>query len=380
MVFKKGVKSCFGLLPVFFIIFGLSLSVSLDASAFDFGNVNSVSVSGGWVNAYKGSSVGDTYERQQYVLNINAYKILASDSSLSYANNIYVNRINIDLGNYSIPAYSLFNFTVRYDTHSTVNGLSVSAEDGGGRWVLLNKTCQVVHEIYGAGTGTFATNDMLCTYWGYNSSAISNFLTMNTRVYYPTDADGNLWIPAQIMSVRIYDSAGGGGSGGLSPSDREFLQQQIGLITSSMSTNSSLLTQLKTLIENQGEDQQETLDNIQEAIESQNEREEEAIDNISNQSPSDIEDATDSSTTSIIGAISSFLTALQGFTPSSCELTLPFPQNIGGNKVVNPCSGKEKAPTIVQVGSSLLLITTFVPLAFIVLRMIYNEIRSWTSG
>ena len=112
----------------------------------------------------------------------------------------------------------------------------------------------------------------------------------------------------------------------------------------------------------------------------QQEQEQEAYDNISSQSPSDIPDSTNSQTTSIIGVISNFISSLSTIQTGSCELILPFPNFAGGSQVVNPCSGKEKAPSIVQIGSSMLLIGTFIPLAFIVLKMIYNEIRSWTNG
>lgn len=106
----------------------------------------------------------------------------------------------------------------------------------------------------------------------------------------------------------------------------------------------------------------------------------EAVDNINNQSSSDINNATSSQTTSIIGTISSFVTALGTVQTGSCELTLPFPQFIGGNTTVNPCTAKEKAPTIVTIGSSMFLIGVFIPFAFMILKMIYNEIRSFTNG
>ena len=105
-----------------------------------------------------------------------------------------------------------------------------------------------------------------------------------------------------------------------------------------------------------------------------------SVSNISDQTTSDISGATNAQTTSIIGIISSFVTAMQSVQAGSCELTLPFPSFVGGNTVVNPCSGKEKAPTIVSVGSSMFLIGVFVPFAFIVLKMIFGEIRSFTNG
>lgn len=106
----------------------------------------------------------------------------------------------------------------------------------------------------------------------------------------------------------------------------------------------------------------------------------EAIDNIEGQNASDIPNSSSSQTTSIIGTISSFVSALGTVQAGSCELTLPFPEFVGGNTVVNPCRFKEKAPAIISIGSSMLLIGVFIPLAFILLKMIYNEIRSFTNG
>ena len=105
-----------------------------------------------------------------------------------------------------------------------------------------------------------------------------------------------------------------------------------------------------------------------------------AVDNIDNQSASDIQNATSQQTTSIIGTITSFVGALSNVQAGSCELTLPFPNFVGGNTNVNPCNGKDKAPSMITVGSSLLLIGFFIPFAFITLRMIFNEIRSFTNG
>lgn len=106
----------------------------------------------------------------------------------------------------------------------------------------------------------------------------------------------------------------------------------------------------------------------------------EAVDNIDNQSSSDIQGAENAQTTNLINVISGFISAFSSISAGNCNLTLEFPDYAGGTRVVNICSGKEKAPRIVEIGSSLLLICVFVPLAYILIRMIYNEIRSWTNG
>lgn len=121
--------------------------------------------------------------------------------------------------------------------------------------------------------------------------------------------------------------------------------------------------------------------NVYNEIHQQNDLENQAVDNISNQTASDIPNATNAQTTSLLGVISSFIGALTSIdTSGNCQLTLPFPQFVGGDTIVNPCNGKDKAPAMVQVFSSLFLIGIFVPLAWLLIRMIYKEIRTWTNG
>lgn len=109
----------------------------------------------------------------------------------------------------------------------------------------------------------------------------------------------------------------------------------------------------------------------------------EAEDNISNQSSGDIDNATNSQTTNIIGTIQNFATALGTVTTSPsgvCNITLPFPSFVGGDVTVNVCQRRGQIYQIISVGSSLLLIGFFIPFAYMVLKMIYNEIRSFTNG
>lgn len=123
--------------------------------------------------------------------------------------------------------------------------------------------------------------------------------------------------------------------------------------------------------------QSNTIINQNQAVMDQNNS---AYDAISGQSENNISGATNGQTTSLINVISGFISAFSGISASNCNMTLEFPTYAGGTRVVNICSGKEKGPRIVEIGSSLLLILVFVPLAYILIRMIYNEIRSWTNG
>lgn len=111
-----------------------------------------------------------------------------------------------------------------------------------------------------------------------------------------------------------------------------------------------------------------------------NEPEEEASDNISSQSTDDMEDVENEQTTNIIGVVSSFLSAITSFSGSSCEMDLEFPDYAGGTMTVDVCQNRDKAGNIIAVFTSLTLILFYLPLAFKLLSMIYNEIRSFTNG
>lgn len=115
-----------------------------------------------------------------------------------------------------------------------------------------------------------------------------------------------------------------------------------------------------------------------------------AVDNISGQSSSDMPNSSDQQTTNLIGIISGFITTISGLNLNgNCNLTLPFPQFVGGSKVVNICSGRDYMSVtgvlgydinLISIFGRFMLICFFVPICFILLRMIYKEIRSWTNG
>ena len=138
----------------------------------------------------------------------------------------------------------------------------------------------------------------------------------------------------------------------------ELLQQQI-------NQNNTIIDQNQTII-NQN---QEQID-----------KENASVDNIENQSPDDYSDTENQATTNIIGVISSFFAQFTNFTPTNCEVTLPFPDFFGGSMTQNICSGKEQAGEIISIVGSLIMVGFYIPLAFALLKMIYSEIRSFTNG
>ena len=115
-----------------------------------------------------------------------------------------------------------------------------------------------------------------------------------------------------------------------------------------------------------------------------------AAENIGSQSENDITGTTDQQTTNLIGVITNFISVISGLstTSTNCSITLPFPEFAGGSQTLNICSGKNYWGGQSIIGGNnffaiigrLMLICFFVPLCYILLKMIYNEIRSWTNG
>ena len=137
----------------------------------------------------------------------------------------------------------------------------------------------------------------------------------------------------------------------------------------------NLNTTIQGLIEATGD--------IADAISEQNDKEEEAVDNISDQTPEDISSSgstENSETSSIIGVFSSFLSSLTNVQATTCIITLPFPSFAGGSWTWNICQNRDKAGNIMALFGSATLILFYVPVAWRLLAMIYNEIRSFTNG
>lgn len=122
------------------------------------------------------------------------------------------------------------------------------------------------------------------------------------------------------------------------------------------------------------------IDNLNDTISDHYTEEHQAYDNISNQKSSDISNAENQQTTNLIGVLSSFLTQLSGFSATNCQLSLPFPQFIGGTQTVDICQGKDVLGNFITIIGTLAMVAFYIPLAIVLLRMIFNEIRSFTNG
>ena len=115
----------------------------------------------------------------------------------------------------------------------------------------------------------------------------------------------------------------------------------------------------------------------------------EAEDNIKNQSTSDIPNSSDNQTTSLIGFLSGFITAItngvgQG---NDCAFRLRSNQLGDGttiNMMVNPCVGRDKftaagGDIFFDTFLPIIAIMFYLPFVIFILRLIYKEIRSFTN-
>ena len=359
MVFNKlkgDHKKCYGLLLVLFTIFGALFVASSDANAsplstngvkFEYSTNNGSSYQ--WSNPITFPVNGVVGDYLSNATNVRKYSFVA--------NNVQ------STGNYA---------SIHFETNLVYIINSPAVNSGDVRWINIDQI-EVLACSFGGNSLPIQSQSTsgVQTLWDWDNTAGRN--RRNTLTIYGDVIFGGL--QSGTTGNLICDVGVASNSGSFiyvsryaSLVDVYPEQNPANIVFSNQIDNSLLQTQI----------------NQNQTIINQNAEyyghEYEATDNISNQSASDIDGATNAQTTSIIGTISSFVSALGSVQAGSCELTLPFPSFVGGQQVVNPCTGKDKAPTIVQIGSSMLLIVFFVPLAFIVLKMIYNEIRSWTNG
>lgn len=127
-----------------------------------------------------------------------------------------------------------------------------------------------------------------------------------------------------------------------------------------------------------------SIEEVKDAIQEASESESEAAENIADQSPEGMADdggsGENSQTTSLIGTLSSFLTAITNLSATNCNVTLAFPQFAGGSQTVNLCQNKEYTGNIVSIAGSIILVMFYLPVAFMLVSKIYSEIRSFTNG
>lgn len=105
-----------------------------------------------------------------------------------------------------------------------------------------------------------------------------------------------------------------------------------------------------------------------------------AADNISGQTPPASGSGQNSTTSSLLDTLGSFLTAITNLSATNCNVVLAFPAFAGGSQTVNICQNKEYTGNVVSVAGSIILVLFYLPVAFMLVNKIYSEIRSFTNG
>ncbi|MDR3298218.1 MAG: hypothetical protein LBT19_02545 [Candidatus Nomurabacteria bacterium] len=145
---------------------------------------------------------------------------------------------------------------------------------------------------------------------------------------------------------------------------------------SSLATEYSDNSDIVDAVDRMTEEQKKTnekLDEQNRLQQEQNEREKEGEDNIENQDSPDI--GNESTATNIIGYITGFVSAALAISPTNCNINMDTGYvNVGQ---VNLCSGG--LPTLVPIITSAVAVSIFIPYAYIMIKRIFAEIRSFSG-
>ena len=349
MVLSKGVKKCFGLLLVCFIMFGVSLGVySEDVNA----------------STHYTSANVDFYAGQQIESTVSLPWSVNPSTHRFFLNNVYFNEHDYD----DLKLAYISGRMVMEVNPKTATDFFVCGRDASYSWGIAASS-------YCLGSLTVVYTDNSHTIQDdipvYLNEIRSPF-TYNIYFDFSKELEASKVI--DFIQFRFYAASG------------------FDVISRTTNWNN---TTLMVLVEGRSsisvyETPPSGVDIANDLLQQQVaqnqyliDKETEAENNISNQSPSDIQGAENQQTSNIIGVITRFFGQLGNISSQSCNLTLPFPQYAGGTVTVTPCNGKQYLPDhglIITIAASLFLVGFTIPLCFILLKMIYNEIRSWTNG
>lgn len=363
MVFKneRSKKQCYGLLLVFSIIFGVSLGVSSDAKAWDlddpFFNNSSIDL----YRSYGSQADGAPYlVTDDHVSNfaVSDWIYGPTDSAIQTKKvfGIYAGGFTMSGGNsankYQTGQAIFYFYTNKASYETFANSLNYKAIYYKLSGAYEEKSCTASSSLMSS-TPNNLLQQVECRQ--ASNSSYDPYVRVDLRIgETPTSFDSPAWY--------VYRNGGG-----------VKFSANVGQYIVSSSDNQSELAMeeinntLNIIYQQQGEFYQQEYD---------------AINNIENQSPSDISTGSPT-TTNLFGVISQFITAISTstITGGNCTLTLPFPSFAGGSKTVNVCNGKDKLGNdFIRVFTTLVELCFFVPLCWVLIRMIYGEIRSWTNG
>ncbi|MBO7736102.1 MAG: hypothetical protein J6S67_26260 [Methanobrevibacter sp.] len=220
-------------------IFSCFFFSTSSASAFSLGTTRNILFDTGYgessFEVYNGNSSGQgvgPYYNVYFSLSSDINFLTGNSNNVAQGEGGNITTLTFAL-NDTLPANSLFNFSVRYLTTGYSSPIEYRGQTGG-NFYLLNSDCTTLAETDN-NTGVTYTSGYVCTYWGYNSSNLT-YLSFNPSVYF--------LVPIIVQTSRklnltpiTFDS--GSGSSGLTQSDRDWLALQIQSINSSSHNDSA---------------------------------------------------------------------------------------------------------------------------------------------
>ena len=277
------------------------------------------------------------------------------------------NMIKYDSGNTSVAGIKFFTPTGYSGAYNDIIQYEFDIFMGSG---AANNSIDISMVSVRSNTANFEVIDISTYYTSNNTTHVKVLLwakgaySSNTPIIlipaYVESANSNYYSSNFMWFRETGDTAGGG------------LESVFHIRSSSQNTQFDDTDVLNSI--------DEVKDAIQEATDSENE----AAENIADQSPEGMADdggsGENSQTTSLIGTLTSFLTAITNLSATNCNVVLAFPQFAGGSQTVNLCQNKEYTGNIVSIAGSIILVMFYLPVAFMLVSKIYSEIRSFTNG
>lgn len=341
----------------------LSGVLSRNASAFSFGSTRNILFDPGYghssIEIYNGNSSGQgvgPYYNVPLTLSADINYMTANTNSVDQGAGGNLTAISFGL-NDTLPANSLFNFSVRYLTVNYQHAVEYRGQQAG-NFYLLNSDCNAIADTLNGGV-TY-TSGYVCTYWGYVDSA-KTFLSINPSVYF--NVPMIVQTSRKLNVVALVTESGGGGSSGLTQSDKDWLQGQIQSVVNSNNSGNTAINNVASEIQE-----------MNERAEAEREEMQDNQEDLSD-SAEDSSAAAESTGQSLLAAFTGFVNAITNADATNCTI----PGNLGHFNMGNLNLCRDNPPALVQTIGSIFMILFFVPLSYATATKVIALFRSFQT-
>lgn len=152
--------------------------------------------------------------------------------------------------NDTLPASTLFNFSVRYLTANYAHAVEYRLAESSSDWTIINSNCVETASMDNVSNNSTFTSGLTCSYWGYTSTAL-NRVYLQPSIYHAVPLI--VQTSNYVNYARIVSESGGGSSGsGLTQADKDYLSSLISSLQSSGNTNTqSILSAISSITSGQ---------------------------------------------------------------------------------------------------------------------------------